>query len=61
MRVDAYVESGEWREAVTGTTVTATDAIEVDVPPHDVRVLLRDHPVSSGVMKHRLIELMRDE
>jgi glycosidase len=59
IRVDEYVEPGEWREAMTGAMVTATDAIEVEVPPHDVRVLLRDRPVERRNLRSRLRELMR--
>jgi len=59
LRVDAYVEAGEWREALTGAVVTATDVIEMDVPPHEVRVLLRDQPVSRADTGRVLRELMR--
>jgi cyclomaltodextrin glucanotransferase len=55
--VTKFLEPGTWRDAFTGETVEATRQLSVDVPAHDVRVLLRDGPVKGSATRERLRQL----
>ncbi len=55
--VKEFLEPGTWRDAFTGQTVEAVRQLAVDVPPHDVRVLLHDGPVTNSRTKARLKQL----
>jgi glycosidase len=58
MQVSEYLEAGEWRDAFSSATIRVQDRMSVEVAPHDVRVLLRNAPVTRSEMKRRLQESM---
>src|SRR5690606_39003029 len=43
--LDTLVEPGAWRDAFDGSEVAIADRIDIAVPAHGVRVLLRDAPI----------------
>ncbi|MDH5831941.1 alpha-amylase family glycosyl hydrolase [Luteimonas sp. M1R5S18] len=49
--VDALVQPGAWRDAFDGTPVRIDTRIDLEVPAHGVRVLLRDAPVDAPALK----------
>ncbi|WP_207949542.1 alpha-amylase family glycosyl hydrolase [Luteimonas aestuarii] len=55
--IDALVQSGAWRDAFDGATVEIGERIDLEVPAHGVRVLLRDTPVDAPALRERLAVL----
>ncbi len=56
--VDALVQPGAWRDAFDGTTVDVGERIDLEVPAHGVRVLLRDAPLDAPALRAALVRLM---
>jgi cyclomaltodextrin glucanotransferase len=57
--VDALVQPGAWRDALDGSRVEIGQRIEVEVPAHGVRVLLRDAPVDAPALREVLRRRMQ--
>ena len=57
--VDTLVQPGAWRDAFDGTTVDIGERIDLEVPAHGVRVLLRDTPLEAPALRARLKASMR--
>ncbi|WP_192906699.1 alpha-amylase family glycosyl hydrolase [Luteimonas marina] len=57
--VDALVQPGEWRDAFDGSGVRIGERIEIEVPAHGVRVLLRDAAVDAPELQAELARLMQ--
>lgn len=57
--VDRLVQSGAWRDAFDGSRVEVTDRIDIEVPAHGVRVLLRDTAVDAPELQKHLQVLMQ--
>jgi cyclomaltodextrin glucanotransferase len=55
--VSEYLESGTWRDAFSGEAIEVKGQLRLEVPPHEVRVLLRDGPVRQRQLRRRLQEL----
>ncbi|MGJ4803887.1 alpha-amylase family glycosyl hydrolase [Luteimonas sp. SDU82] len=56
--VDGPVQRGTWRDGVDGATVELGDRIDLEVPAHGVRVLLRDVPVDDPALLQALTQAM---
>lgn len=56
--VDALVQPGAWRDAFDGTPVRIDTRIDLEVPTHGVRVLLRDAPVDAPALKAEIASAM---
>ena len=56
--VDALVQPGEWRDGFDGSGVHVGERIEIEVPAHGVRVLLRDAAVDAPELRAVLGRLM---
>jgi len=56
--VDALVQPGAWRDAFDGTSVDIGERIDLEVPAHGVRVLLRDATVDAPTLRMALVRLM---
>lgn len=56
--VDALVQPGDWRDAFDGSRVEIGQRIELQVPAHGVRVLLRDAPVEAPALRELLLRRM---
>ncbi len=52
--VDELVQPGQWRDAFEGGVVSIDDRIDIEVPAHGVRVLLRDAPIDAAGLLGRL-------
>jgi len=57
--VDTLVQPGEWRDAFDGSDVRIGERIEIEVPAHGVRVLLRDAAVDAPELRAALARLMQ--
>ncbi|TYT27232.1 cyclomaltodextrin glucanotransferase [Luteimonas viscosa] len=56
--VDTLVQPGDWRDAFSGETVRIDRRIDLEVPPHGVRVLLRDAPIDAPGLQVALARAM---
>ncbi|MCR6662635.1 MAG: alpha-amylase family glycosyl hydrolase [Luteimonas sp.] len=56
--VGDLVQPGEWRDAFGDGVVAIDDRIDIEVPAHGVRVLLRDVPVDVPALQQRLRKSM---
>ncbi|HRP34978.1 MAG TPA: alpha-amylase family glycosyl hydrolase [Gammaproteobacteria bacterium] len=56
--VDTLVQPGTWRDAFGGGEVRIDDRIDLEVPAHGVRVLLRDAPVDAPALQAELSRRM---
>ncbi len=52
--VDELVQPGQWQDAFEGGVVSIDDRIDIEVPAHGVRVLLRDVPIDAAGLLGRL-------
>ena len=52
------LESGHWREAMSGDAIDVATSLASDVPPHGVRVWLHDGPVTREDLRAKLAEAM---
>ena len=52
--VEALVQSGQWRDGLDGSTLQLDGRIDLEVPAHGVRVLLRDAPLDDAALIERL-------
>lgn len=52
--VDELVQPGQWRDAFEGGVVSIDDRIDIEVPAHGVRVLLRGAPIDAAGLLGRL-------
>ena len=57
--IDALVQPGTWRDGFDGSTIEIDERIDLEVPAHGVRVLLRDAPVDAMPLVARVQDLMR--
>lgn len=57
--VSEYLEPGRWRDAFSGQNLDVKERLELEVPAHDVRVLLYDGPVRLQPMRRRLQALSK--
>ena len=60
LSVNRYLSTGAWRDAFDGTTITIVgqpSGVSLTVPPHDVRVLLHDGPVTDRPLIEELDRL----
>jgi glycosidase len=57
--LDTLVQPGHWRDGFDGRAIEIADRIDVEVPAHGVRVLLRDAPVDSPALREGLAARMR--
>ncbi len=58
MTVGRYLQPGEWRDAMDGSVVQATEALSAEVPAHGVRVLLFDGAITRADLREQLGVLM---
>lgn len=56
--VTELIEPGEWRDAFSGALIQVQDRLDVEIPAHDIRVLVRDARITREDMKQKLRELM---
>ncbi|KRG71195.1 cyclomaltodextrin glucanotransferase [Pseudoxanthomonas dokdonensis] len=56
--VEQWLQSGSWRDGFSGKRVQVDGKLQVEVPGHDVRVLLLDQAVTRPDLKQRLQQLM---
>lgn len=56
--VDRLLQPGDWRDAGDGATVAIDGRIDLEVPAHGLRVLLRDAPVDAPALRAELQRLM---
>ena len=56
--VDRLVQPGDWRDAFDGSQVAIGERIDLEVPAHGVRVLLRDAAVDAPELRAELARLM---
>ncbi len=53
-----YVQPGTWRDAFDGQTVEVGTRLDIEVPAHGVRVLLREEPLTDPALRQRLADSM---
>ncbi len=58
IRLDEWIETGDWRDGFSGETVKLGDSLALDVPAHGVRVLFLDRPLASRALRERLLYSM---
>ncbi len=58
IELDEYLQPGQWRDAFSGQQVSIADSLKIEVPAHDLRVLLFDQPLTSPALRERLAESM---
>ncbi|TPV61083.1 cyclomaltodextrin glucanotransferase [Aestuariibacter sp. GS-14] len=59
MQADTFVDSGEWQERITGSSVLVSNgALSATVPAHGVRVFVKNGPVTSNAFTQVLLEQM---
>ena len=56
--IDSLVQPGDWRDAFNGAQVRIGERIDLEVPAHGVRVLLRDAPVDAPALRTVLARRM---
>ena len=56
--VDGPVQRGTWRDGFDGSPVEISDRIDIEVPAHGVRVLLRDAPLDDAGLLQTLTQAM---
>ena len=58
IELDELVQPGAWRDAFDGGEVQIGERIDLEVPAHGVRVLLRDAPLDAPALREALARLM---
>ncbi len=56
--LDEHVQQGAWRDAFSGEAIQVGDTLTLEVPSHDVRVLLFERPLTNPALRQRLADSM---
>jgi len=56
--LDEYLQPGTWRDALDGQAVEVGTRLDIAVPAHGMRVLLREEPLTDPALRQRLADSM---